>query len=182
MSVVFWMRRREELLSIAFRSKGNGRREGGLSRTSVGKVKVKLKKSSKSLLFPDKKKSCFNFQSSSSGSTDFNSNLPVPVFKVLKVLKDLKGADLSAACSARNETELLGHFCSEASLAHRGQGVHPKPLRSRVRVAENVFSDSGHGGSVRLSSACIASQCRHSRLAGGCAENDFLGVVTDCWY
>ena len=60
MSVVFWMRRREELLSIALCNKGNRRREGGLSRTSVGKVMVKSKKSSNSLLFPvTKKKSCF---------------------------------------------------------------------------------------------------------------------------
>ena len=71
MSVV--VRRREERLSSAFRNKGDGRWEGGLSRTSVGKVKVKSKKSSNSLLFPvTKKKSCFNFQSLLSGPTDFN--------------------------------------------------------------------------------------------------------------
>ena len=52
MNVVLWMRRQEERLSNAFRNKGNGRWEGGLSRTSVGKVKVKSKKSSNSLLFP----------------------------------------------------------------------------------------------------------------------------------
>ena len=58
MSVVVW--RREERLSSAFRNKGSRRWEGGLSRTSVGKVKVKSKKSSNSLLFPvTKKKSCF---------------------------------------------------------------------------------------------------------------------------
>ena len=50
------MRRREERLSSAFHNKGNGRWEGGLSRTSVGKVKVKSKKSSNSLLFPVMKK------------------------------------------------------------------------------------------------------------------------------
>ena len=65
--------------------------------------------------------------------------------------------------------------------------MDPKPLP--IFAAENVFNDPGNGGSVRHSSACIgfrdvsgvrvASQCRHSRLAGGrCAENDFLGVVT----
>ena len=71
--MVFWMRRQEERLSNAFRNKGNGRREGGLSRMSVGKVKVKSKKSSNSLLFPVvKKKSCFNFQSPLTGPTDLS--------------------------------------------------------------------------------------------------------------
>ena len=37
MNVVLWMRRQEERLSNAFRNKGNGRWEGGLSRRSVGK-------------------------------------------------------------------------------------------------------------------------------------------------
>ena len=59
--------------------------------------------------------------------------------KVLTVLKDLKAADLSAACSARHETELLGHFCSEASLAHRGEGVDPN-LCVHVFVLRRMFS------------------------------------------
>ena len=63
MSMELWMRRRGERLSNAFCNKGNERWEGGVSRKSVGKVKVKSKKSSNSLLFPDKKqKSCFHFQ------------------------------------------------------------------------------------------------------------------------
>ena len=106
-------------MSNALRNRGNGLREGvkvthGVSRVSVGKVRVKSKKSSNSLPVPVKKKNCFNFELPSSGFTDFNiSILPVPV------LKDLKATDLSAACRVRSETELLGHLCSEASLAHR---------------------------------------------------------------
>ena len=124
-----------------------------------------------------------------------NSILPVPVLKVLKDLKDLKdlkAADLSAACSARHETELLGHFCSEASLAHRGEGVDPKPLRSRVRAAENVFNGAipraravgsglpiihGHesvaGTAPRVfgAEARVSSENRHSRTQVGCCLN-----------
>ena len=102
MNVVLWMRRQEERLSNAFRNKCSGRWEGGLSRTSVGKVKVKSKKSSNSLLFPVmKKKSCFNFQSPLSGPTDFNfSILPIPdVF-------GLKATAFSAACKERSDVDV----------------------------------------------------------------------------
>ena len=89
--------------------------------TSVGKVKVKSKKSSNSLLFPvTKKKSCFNFQSPLSGPTDFNfSILPIPdVF-------GLKATAFSAAGKERSGFS-LAHCPVRAASACSGSSPLPR--------------------------------------------------------
>ena len=157
--MVFWMRRREELLSIASCNKGNGRREGGLSRTSVGKVKVKSKKSSNSLRFPDmKKKSCFNFQSPFSGSTDFNfSILLVPA------LFNLKATAFSAACKERSDVDLSAGLVEQPCSAT----VSRLCKVQSPAVLDATLTGCGMGPDLRL-----------LRSGGGAAETDFHGVLS----
>ena len=151
------MRRREERLSSAFRNKGNGQWEGGLSRTSVGKVKVKSKKSSNSLLFPVlKKKSCFNFQSPLSGPSGFNfSILPIP-----DVL-GLKASAISAACMKRSGVT-LAHCPVRAAGACSGSSPLPRQTCDAERLAIASWSKCGRGA------FCSGS------TAGGRGATDFL--------
>ena len=149
------MRRLGKRLSNAFRNRGNELWEGGVSRASVGKVKVKSKKSSNSLLFPDKKKSCFIFQFPSSCSTDVNiSILPVPV------LNDLKATAFPAACTVRSDATLAHCLVRSASAC---SGSSPCPRRH----AGALVSACGHdflvdGGLFALpahhSSACVGAR------------------------
>ena len=161
------VRRQEERLSSAIRLKGNGRWEGGLSRTSVGKVKVKSKKSSNSLLFPVmKKKSCFNFQSPLSGPSGFNfSILPIP-----DVLS-LKATAFSAACMKRSVVDgfagLVEQPCFATVSRLSGFGVGPdlRLLQSGLGAAETDFNGALSVAGTALSGAVRA------------AETDFHGVL-----
>ena len=163
MSVV--VRRREERLSSAFRNKGNGRWEGGLSRTSVGKVKVKSKKSSNSLLFPvTKKKSCFNFQSPLSGPTDFNfSILPIPdVF-------GLKATAFSAAGKERSVVT-LAHCPVRAASACSGSSPLPRRHAGALSVCGGRSSETDPFEvdtvvGVGVSAALVGQPCAAERSA-----------------
>ena len=79
-------------------------------------------------------------------------------------MKDLKVADLLATCSVRNETELLGHLCSEASLAHRCEGVVPKPFRSRVLLDVRDGSSSVRAAETSLNGAIPRARAGGSGL------------------
>ena len=142
MSVV--VRRQEERLSSAIRLKGNGRREGGLSGTSVGKVKVKSKKSSNSLLFPVmKKKSCFNFQSPLSGPSGFNFS----IFPIPDVL-GLKATAFSAACMKRSGVT-LAHCPVRAAVC---LPLVPRPLPRRFGLGPDLrLLLSGFGAAETVS-------------------------------
>ena len=106
------MRRLGERLSNAFRNRGIERWEGGVSRASVGKVKVKSKKRSNSLLILDKKKNCFNFEFLLSGSTP--------------VLNDLKAIAFPPACRERSDATLAHCPVRSASACF---GSSPCPRR-----------------------------------------------------
>ena len=169
--VELWMRRRGERLSNAFRNKGNGPGEGGLSRTPAGKVKVKSKKSSNSLLFPDmRKKSCFNFHSPSSGSTDFNfCILPVPA------LSNLKATAFSAVCKERSDVDvsvgLVGQPCAgcgmgpDMRLLRSGGGAAETDLNGAVCAAETDFNGALGAAETDLNGAVCA------------VETDFHGII-----
>ena len=163
------VRRQEERLSSAIRLKGNGWWEGGLSRTSVGKVKVKTKKSSNSLLFPVmKKKSCFNFQSPLSGPSGFNfSILPIP-----DVL-GLKATAFTAACMKRSVVDgfagLVEQPCSATVSRLSGFGLGPdvRPFQSGLGAAE---TETDFYGALSAAGTALSG-------AGRAAETDFHGIL-----
>ena len=142
-----------------------------MSRTPAGKVKVKSKKSSNSLLFPDmRKKSCFNFHSPLSGSTDFNfSILPVPA------LSNLKATAFSAVCKERSDVDvsvgLVGQPCAgcgmgpDMRLLRSGGGAAETDLNGAVCAAETDFNGALGAAETDLNGAVCA------------VETDFHGII-----
>ena len=122
------------------------------------KVKMKAKKSSNSLLFPDmKKKSCFNFQSPLSGSTDFNfSILPVPA------LSELKATAFSAACRERSDVDVSAGLVGQPCAASASRLCR---VQSHA-VLDTTLTGCGMGQDLRL-----------LRSGGGAAETDFNGAL-----